>query len=518
MRFFNNLRLGKKILLSPVVVLVCLLIIGTGTFYSLLSQQAAMDDIFNNRFKGYQASAKLLNDLSTVQAAISRVLNWVAQGHDETEVNRLIKQQIDTMEEDIALTQSMLKSNNLNKTEKKLYEEALTKLLEYQKAATRVLDLATTGAGGVYVTVADQKYEALNKIVSDLHKLEDQLSEQNYVTSRANFNITMVLFIIVFAVAVILSIFVSMMVTRMILGPVREMISVVRKLAEGDLTQNIELASNDEIGELVDSVNSMRVKMGDAVGRAMQIAQTLSDSSSEEAAAVEETSASLDEIASMTRQNADNTGEANKLMVSAKEAIQKAGQSMDELTKSMKEIATASQQAQKVVKSIDEIAFQTNLLALNASVEAARAGEAGAGFAVVADEVRNLAMRATESARGSSGFIEDIVNKVRKGEELVDSTNAVFGDVAVSSDKVVSLMGEISAASREQSQGIGQVNSAIAEINISTQQNAGNAENLSSVMSVFKVDYQENGYADSGFAAAHDENRDEGGRLLIGDK
>jgi methyl-accepting chemotaxis protein len=241
-----------------------------------------------------------------------------------------------------------------------------------------VLDLAITGAGGVYVTVADQKYEALNKIVSDLHKLEDQLSEQNYATSRANFNITMVLFIVVFAVAVILSIFVSMMVTRMILGPVREMISVVRKLAEGDLTQSIELVSNDEIGELVDSVNTMRVKMGDAVGRAMQIAQTLSDSSSEEAAAIEETFASLDEIASMTRQNADNTGEANKLMASAKGAIQKAGQSMNELTKSIKEIATAGQQAQKVVKSIDEIAFQTNLLALNASVEAARAGEAGA--------------------------------------------------------------------------------------------------------------------------------------------
>jgi methyl-accepting chemotaxis protein len=124
-------------------------------------------------------------------------------------------------------------------------------------------------------------------------------------------------------------------------------------------------------------------------------------------------------------------------------------------------------------------------------------------------------MRATESARGSSGFIEDIVNKVRKGEELVDSTNAVFGDVAASSDKVVSLMGEISAASREQSQGIGQVNSAIAEINISTQQNAGNAENLSSVMSVFKVNYQENEYADYGFAAPV-ESPDTGGQILIG--
>lgn len=516
MGFFNNLRLGKKILLSPVVVLVCLVILGGGTFYSLISQQSALDDIFNNRFKGYQASAKLLNDLSNVQAAISRVLNWVAQGHDEIEVDKLIKLQISTMEEDVALTKNMLENKNLNKNEKKLYEEALAKLLEYQTAANRVLDLAYSGTGAVYITVADQKYEALNKIVSDLHKLEDELSAQNYATSRANFSVTLVLFIIVFIVAVVLSIFVSMMVTRMILGPVREMISVVRKLADGDLTQSIEMASRDEIGELVDSINTMRLKMSEAVGHAVQIAQTLSDSSSEEAAAIEETSASLDEIASMTKQNADNTGEANNLMVSAKDAIQKAGLSMNELTNSMKEIAAASQQAQKVVKSIDEIAFQTNLLALNASVEAARAGEAGAGFAVVADEVRNLAMRATESARGSSGFITDIVNKVKRGEELVGTTNTVFADVASSSEKVVWLMGEISAASREQSQGITQVNGAIAEINLTTQQNAGNAENLASVMSVFKVDYHDDDFETPGYSDQDASQAEDDGQFLVG--
>lgn len=489
--YFNNLKLGKKILLAPVVVLICLFILGAGTIYSLWTQQSAMDDIFNKRFKGYQTSAKLLNDISTVQGSIARVVNWVSVGHDMTEVDQLIKKQTATMEEDVQLTQKMLKNKDLGKTEKKYYEDALTKLLEYQKAATKVLELAPTGSGGVYASVADQKYDALNKIVSDLHAYENKLSDQDYAQSIANFNITMILFVIIFVAAVVLSIFVSMIVTRMILKPVQETIGVMRKLADGDLTQNINMESNDEIGELVASVNTMRTKMGNAVGHAMQIAHTLSDSSSEEVAAIEETSASLDEIASMTRQNADNTGEANKLMTSAKNAIQKAGQSMNELTKSMKDISTASQQAQKVVKSIDEIAFQTNLLALNASVEAARAGEAGAGFAVVADEVRNLAMRATESARGSSGFIEDIVNKVKRGEELVNMTNTVFGDVAASSDKVVSLMGEISSASQEQSQGIAQVNSAIAEINMTTQQNAANAESLSSVMSIFQVDIQE---------------------------
>jgi len=158
------------------------------------------------------------------------------------------------------------------------------------------------------------------------------------------------------------------------------------------------------------------------------------------------------------------------------------------LTVSMKEITKASEQTQRIVKSIDEIAFQTNLLALNASVEAARAGEAGAGFAVVADEVRNLAIRAKDSAHDSSSLIDDIVKKVKEGEILVHVTDTAFSEVTSSSDKVASLMAEIAVASKEQSQGIGQINSAVAEISNTTQQNAGNAETLTDIMSMFKTE------------------------------
>lgn len=257
------------------------------------------------------------------------------------------------------------------------------------------------------------------------------------------------------------------------------------------MTQTITAKSHDEIGELIQSVNQMRINMGNAVGKAMAISDGLSDGSSQEAAALEETSASLDEIASMTKRNAENTEEANQLMMAAKEAIKKANQSMSELTVSMKDINKASEQTQKIVKSIDEIAFQTNLLALNAAVEAARAGESGAGFAVVAGEVRNLAMRATESAKNSSNLIADIVAKVKGGEKLVTVTDSVFADVTSNSEKVSSLMGEIASASHEQSQGIEQVNKAMAEISINTQRTAANAENLTSVMSMFKTERYE---------------------------
>ncbi|HYQ61583.1 MAG TPA: methyl-accepting chemotaxis protein, partial [Desulfatiglandales bacterium] len=175
------------------------------------------------------------------------------------------------------------------------------------------------------------------------------------------------------------------------------------------------------------------------------------------------------------------------LMSAARQTIEKANVSMDGLTGSMKEIAAGSEQTQKIVKTIDEIAFQTNLLALNAAVEAARAGSAGAGFAVVADEVRNLAIRAAEAAKNTSGLIEDIVKKIRNGEKLVGVTSEAFQEIMESSGKVVRLIAEIAGSSQEQSVGIDQISRAVAEMNNLTQQNAAGAEELASIMAMFKT-------------------------------
>jgi methyl-accepting chemotaxis protein len=182
----------------------------------------------------------------------------------------------------------------------------------------------------------------------------------------------------------------------------------------------------------------------------------------------------------MTKQNADNARHANDLMTNAIQVVSRANQSMGELTASMSSISRASEETQKIIKTIDEIAFQTNLLALNAAVEAARAGEAGAGFAVVADEVRNLAMRAAEAAKNTAGLIEGTVKEIRQGSEVVSRTNKDFSEVSGGISKIGELVGEISAASQEQSQGIEQVNKAVSEMDKVTQQNAANAEESAS--------------------------------------
>ncbi len=208
--------------------------------------------------------------------------------------------------------------------------------------------------------------------------------------------------------------------------------------------------------------------------------QSLAEGSSHQAASIEETSSSLEEISAMVKQNAEHANEATGMMAEVKDIVDQVSKHMGDMTTAIDEITRSSQETDKIVKTIDEIAFQTNLLALNAAVEAARAGEAGAGFAVVADEVRNLAMRAAEAAKNTAELIGDTIKAVKNGSELTQATKESFqGNIEISS-KVGLLVDEIAEASREQSEGIGQVSMAVAEMDRITQQNAAGAEESAS--------------------------------------
>jgi len=216
---------------------------------------------------------------------------------------------------------------------------------------------------------------------------------------------------------------------------------------------------------------------------AMQVSSSsnsLASGASEQAKSIEETSSSLEEMSSMTKQNAENAMHADSLMKEANIVVREANETMGKLTQSMEEITRANEETQKIIKTIDEIAFQTNLLALNAAVEAARAGEAGAGFAVVAEEVRNLALRSADAAKNTADLIESTVKKVKNGSSLVSDTDDAFVKVAESSFKVGELVAEIAAASNEQAQGIDQINKAVCDVDRVTQQNSASSEESAS--------------------------------------
>jgi methyl-accepting chemotaxis protein len=221
-------------------------------------------------------------------------------------------------------------------------------------------------------------------------------------------------------------------------------------------------------------------RVASASGQVLSGSRSLADGASAQAAGIEETSSSIEEMSSMTKRNAENANQANKLMADTGSVVGEANLAMAELTRSMNGISLANQETGKIIHTIDAIAFQTNLLALNAAVEAARAGEAGAGFAVVANEVRNLAMKAAEAAKTTAALIDDTVIKIKDGSEIVLKTNEAFGRVSQGAGKVSQWVGEIAAASQDQAQGIEQINKAVAEMDKVVQKNAASAQQSAS--------------------------------------
>jgi methyl-accepting chemotaxis protein len=213
-----------------------------------------------------------------------------------------------------------------------------------------------------------------------------------------------------------------------------------------------------------------------AAAQVATLGQALAQGASEQAAALEETSASGEEVNSMTRNNAQNSHVAAELAGQSQEQFAAANRSLDELLVAMSEIDQQSGKISQIIKVIDEVAFQTNILALNAAVEAARAGEAGMGFAVVADEVRNLAQRCAQAAKDTASLIEESISKSSAGKTKVEQMAVLLHRVTEDSGKIRTLIDQMNQGSQEQSRGVGEIGKAVSQIEQVTQRTAASAE------------------------------------------
>ncbi len=227
-----------------------------------------------------------------------------------------------------------------------------------------------------------------------------------------------------------------------------------------------------------DFVVSTHRVLADLSGVATQVSHVtgaLSESASNQASALQQVAATMAEIESQTRHNADNAGGANGLMTSVRNDISEIGDRMRDLVGAMGQLNQDSRNMAGIIKTIDSIAFQTNLLALNAAVEAARAGESGKGFAVVAEEVRNLAGSSAEAAKNIAGMIDSAVGRVQQGSALAEQTAAVLAKALQGISSIERSLAEIAAATEEQAKASGQVSQGLQEIEKLTQLNTLNA-------------------------------------------
>lgn len=191
---------------------------------------------------------------------------------------------------------------------------------------------------------------------------------------------------------------------------------------------------------------------------------SLAEGAGRQAAGVEETGASIEQLLGQTNANNESARQASALSKDMQQVVQEGGAQMAMMLQAMQEIEGQSAEVMKIIKNINAIAFQTNLLALNAAVEAARAGEAGAGFGVVADEIRRLAHNVATSAKETSDIIQNNIEKVKQGSVLCESLDKAFVEIHQGIAKVDEEVQNIAQASAEQVIGIRQVSAAMGEI------------------------------------------------------
>lgn len=345
----------------------------------------------------------------------------------------------------------------------------------------------------------------------------DRYTDNLVAQAQTEFQRARNIMLAVLVAAILLAIGCWILISRMVLQPLRLAGTHFDRIAQGDFTGRVAVQSRNEIGALFEAIKRMQESLTTTIHRvrsgvqeinlgSREIASGNTDLSSrteQQAASLEETAATMEELASTVKQNADNARQANKLAASASDVAERGGDAVSDVVQTMEAISTSSKKISEIVGVIDSIAFQTNILALNAAVEAARAGEQGKGFAVVAAEVRTLAQRSAQAAKEIKGLIEDSSSKVSVGSHQVEQAGATMKEIVASVKRVTDIIGEIAAASAEQSNGIDQVNQAVTQMDDVTQQNAalveqaaaasgalqGQAEALAEAVAVFKIDH-----------------------------
>jgi len=526
-KYLMNLRMLKKLLLSPLVVIVFFFIFAIVAYIGLQGQKLVISDIYQNRLQTSHETSIIISDIKDIHANIYRLLSWASANVDQKKVGNLGKDTLASIDTTVVAVEKILSSAKFSQEEKKYYQSSLEELKEYKTAAAKVVDMvaADFSVAATLMPQAEARFTALNKSLQDLMTFENSLSKMKYESSLRDFNKILIIFVSVFVIGIVLSLLVSIFMARLIISPIEQTINGIKDITRGDLTNRVKIESDDEIGEIAKHFNKSIDRLYDVITRVAtssnmvsEAAHTLDKATEQMATGVEQAATQVNSVATASEEMSSTSSEiaqncavaakssekANNAAVTGESIIQETVMVMTRINRRVKEssdiikqLGSRSDQIGEVVGLINDIADQTNLLALNAAIEAARAGEHGRGFAVVADEVRKLAERTTEATKDIGSTIKamqlETKSAVNSMEEGVNEVVTGAAETGKSGDALRDILKQINTVTGE----INQIAVASEQQTATTDEIANNIQQISLVMHDTSKMIQENADAAS---------------------
>ncbi len=499
LRISTRLELGFGVLGLMILAMVAVVWVQVSTMTGLFG------DVANARIPRMVVGSAIKEDVQTISSSVRNMILMrdssaiLAEAQSIGRVQKRIDQRFGELEKLLADDSAAQAALQQVQAARKAYEPLQN---ETQELA---------GSGQIFEAkdiLIDKMHPAQLAYFSAMDALlqqqQQQLGQATGATEQAANRVRGML-LVTTLVVMVLGGLLAWWIIRSITVPLRQAVRVARSVAAGKLQEPIDAQGRNEVAQLLLALKDMQgalarvvthVRQGaqNVLGGSTEIAQgnmDLSNRTEAQAGALQETSASMQELRDAVVHNADNAQQANTLARDASAVAERGGAVVGQVVDTMRDINTSSQKIADIIGVIDGIAFQTNILALNAAVEAARAGEQGRGFAVVASEVRALAGRSAEAAREIKGLISASVDRVAQGSELVDKAGATMQEVVQSIRRVTALVGEISSASAEQRSGVAQIGEAIAQMDHVTQQNAALVEQIAAAATGLSTQAQE---------------------------
>ncbi len=481
----------RRLLLSNLVTLVFVGLVGLVGYQAVAVMSGAMDAItVNGSAMKDQLQADMMHDALRADVLAARL---AADRNDAAEIKGVRE---DTAEH-IALFRKLIDDMGAATTDAEI-QQAMRQVRpdvdRYLTSAQQMVTLALSDKDAAQAQFGAfmESFRVLEKSMSGLSDVIEKNSEATKAVGDAAVTRSRYQIIGFAALAALVSLVMGRALARSILTPLNQAVGFAARVAQGDLSERIEVGDDDvsETGVLKRALRDMNTSLHrivsqvrggtDAIALASgEIAagnMDLSARTESQASSLEETASSMEEMTTMVHHNTRHANEANTLAASATDVAVRGGAVMTEVVATMAKINASSQRIVDIIGVIEGIAFQTNILALNAAVEAARAGEQGRGFAVVASEVRGLAQRSDAAAKEIKLLIDASAGQVEAGSALVGQAGGTMDEVVASIGRVNAIVRDIANSSREQELGIDQVNQAIVSIDSATQQNAALVE------------------------------------------